>query len=80
MMNILKDKTALIAIAAATALLLMGYANLQQANSNKLLSTQVEKLNTQLEQLNGKSAELQEQVDDLAQQLTAKPGQLVASR
>ncbi|MDF3126272.1 hypothetical protein [Rheinheimera sp. 1928-s] len=79
-MNILKDKTALIAIAATAALLLMGYANVKQVNSNKQLSTQIEKLSSQLEQLNGKSAELQEQVDDLAQQLTAKPRQLVAGR
>lgn len=80
MMKILKDKTPVIAIAATGAMLLMGYANVQQASTNKQLSAQVEKLNTQLEQLNGKSAKLQDQVDSLAQKLTPRPQQLVASR
>jgi outer membrane murein-binding lipoprotein Lpp len=77
-MKIMKDKSAFVAVAAIGAVFFMGYTNWQQANSNKVLSAQVDKLNTQLEQLNGKSAELQKQVDLLAQQLTPKPQQLVA--
>lgn len=79
-MNIPKDKTTVIAIAAIGSMMLLGYANVQQANSNKMLSMQVEKLNSQLEHLSGKSVELQQQVDVLAQKLTPKPQQLVASR
>lgn len=79
-MKILRDKTTVIAIAAAGALLFMGYTNWQQANANKMLSVQVDDLNTQLQQLNQKTSDLQERVDILAQRLEPKPQKLIASQ